>query len=214
MGSDTKFNTYVEEVKFSRLLGRSMNVEANTKAMSWGSLMEYILYDLLSTKYQLIHKQTFKHRSWGAYWSGSPDLVVPKNKVSEIKCYYPKAFTSLSEALKLKSVIYLKKYHSSEFWQVVSNAVILNLKKAEIISYMPYKSELIEIIKKVNETDFLYEHDLNPIYYEWFQESNIEQMPYIPDNSKYSNINMFEFEVTDELNKELTRKVLKAIEQL
>lgn len=187
--------TYIDEVKISRQLGRSVKTQVKTQPMKWGNLMECVLFDLLGLTYKMTHKEPYIHPELGEYWSGSPDLISTKPKVAEIKSYEPLHFGKLSNALLTKDPEYIKENEPDVYWQVISNGMILGIDTVEIIAYMPYKSELLEIIKKVEETNFLEINSLNLSDYYFLNVENIESMPYLPDHSKFSNINSFEFEI-------------------
>lgn len=193
----TAVQTYIEEVHFSRLLGRSVKTEVKTQSMKWGNLMECVLFDLLGLNYKMSHKMPILHPDLPDYWSGTPDLISTKPKVGEIKSYEPLHFAKLSKVLLTEDAEVIKENEPDAYWQVISNAMILGINTCEIIAYMPYKSELIEIIKKVEETNFLELNHLNLPDYFFLNEDNIESLPYLPDDSKLSNVNKFEFEIPE-----------------
>lgn len=190
------FNTYVEEVYSERLLGRSSEVEIKAQPMKWGSLMEIVLFNLLGLGYKMTHKQTIVHPVMN-FFSGTPDLIAETIKIGEIKSYYPKNFALLSMCLLGKNISDLKKKFPKEYWQCVGNAILCDVEVAELICYMPYKSELQSIIEKVIEEDFLYENGLDPQDYYFLSRNDIESLPYLPDDSKMSNVNSFEFKIPD-----------------
>jgi hypothetical protein len=203
------FFTYVEEKASERFMQRTADTKVTVRPMLWGKLMEVVLFNLLGLEYEMVHKETLVHPKYD-FWSGTPDLKTPV-KVGEIKCYEPKKFGALSRCLLRKDIGLLRSSFKEEYWQVVSNAIILGLDVAEVMVYMPYKSELLEIIKQVDETNFLERNGLNPQdYFYWLNEEGIESLPYLPDDSKASNINMFEFEVPKEDVDFLTERIILA----
>ena len=187
--------TYIDEVKISRQLGRSVKTQVKTQPMKWGNLMECVLFDLLGLTYKMNHKIPVLHPELGDYWSGTPDMVSTKPKVAENKCYEPLHFGKFSNALLTKDPEYIKENEPDAYWQVISNGMILGIDTVELIAFMPYKSELIEIIKMVEETNFLEINGLELGDYYFLNEANIESLPYLPDDSKFSNVNSFEFEI-------------------
>ena len=76
------------------------------------------------------------------------------------------------------------------------------------------KKELIEIIDKVETTNFLERNNLNPSDYYFLTQDNIDNLPYLPDDSKMSNINSFEFEIPKEDKEFLIERVKLANELL
>lgn len=203
------FKTYIEEVALEIMMGRVVNTEVKTQAMKWGSLMEVELFNLIGLGYRMSHKETIKHHKYGKTWSGTPDLISPKI-IGEIKCFQPKNFSKLSLCILKKNVEKFKEDFPKEYWQCVSNAMLCKVKKAEIITYMPYKLELEKIIKKIEETDFLIDNGLDPLDYYFLTKQNIESLPYLPDDSKMSNINTFEFDIPTEDIIFLTKRVIEA----
>lgn len=189
------FNTYAEEVYYEKLMGRSIKTEVKTRPMLWGSLMEVVLFNLLGLDYKMTHKATMKHPVYSSFWSGTADLIVPEIKTGEIKCFEPNHFCKLSLALLSKDIEVIKAKEPEAYWQATSNSLIHGFSKTEIIAYMPYKSELKEIITLIEDTNFLEKNGLNPYDYYFMTQDNIESMPYLPDDSKMSNINSFEFEI-------------------
>src|SRR5690242_19898627 len=76
--------TYIDEKKMERRLGRSLHTEINARATSWGSLVENRVFDLLGLEYSLTSKETLVHPDFH-YWAGSPD-AEKKNTVPDFKC--------------------------------------------------------------------------------------------------------------------------------
>jgi len=209
-GAPTKaFETYIEEVGISRALNRSTKTEVKTRPMLWGKVMEVVLFNLLGMEYTLEHKSTVTHSEYGDFWSGTPDLVA-KNKVGEIKCFEPMHFGRLSFALKSEDIETIKEIEPEAYWQTVSNAILCNKKRAEIIAYMPYRSELEEILTLIEESNFLERNELEPTDFYFMRMENIESLPYLPDDSGFSNINTFEFEVPEKDIEFLTNRIITA----
>ncbi len=204
------FYTYVEEVYLTRKMGRSVNTEVKTQPMKWGSLMEVVLFNKIGLNYKMAHKSTLEHPEHGDFWSGTPDLIEKGVKHGEIKAFQPKHFAQLSLALLSENTEVIKEKEKEVYWQAVSNALILGVEKAEIIAYMPYKSELEQIIDDVENSNFLERNGLDPTDYYFLSTANIESLPYLPDDSPMSSINMFEFEVPKHDVEFLTERVLLA----
>ena len=204
------FYTYVKEVGLERLMGRSSKSVVKTQSMKWGKLMEVVLFNLLGMEYTMEHKSTRKHPLYGKFWTGTPDLIVPKVKTGEIKCFEPLHFAQLSVALLTEDTEVIKNDEPEAYWQSISNSLICGLDKAEIIAYMPYRTELEEILKLVEETNFLEKNGLDPTDYYFLTRENIESLPHLPDNSKMSNVNTFEFEIPSADEIFLTNRVMEA----
>ena len=56
------FYTYVDDVYIEKVIGRSSDVEINTKPLRWGSLMEVVLFQKkeIGLEYRMMHKMTMK----------------------------------------------------------------------------------------------------------------------------------------------------------
>jgi len=205
------FYSYVDDIISEVNMGRSTDVQINTKPLKWGSLMEVVLFQKkeIELKYRMAHKLTIVHDKIKHY-SGTPDLINIGEKVGEIKCYYPKNFEKLSRCILKKDVELFKKEFQKEYWQCISNAVLCDVDNAEIIAYMPYRDELIDIIKAVEDTNLLEGNNLNPSDYYFITHDDIETLPFLPNDSKMSNINRFEFIVPIEDKNFLIERIKEA----
>ena len=208
------FYGYVEEIFLETLLDRVNDVEVNTQPLKWGSLMEVVLFNELGLNYKMTHKMTKTHPIHSKFWSGTPDLIAKGEKIGEIKCFYPKNFAKLSNCINKQEYGLFKDEFPKEFWQCVSNAIIMEEKKAEIITFMPYKEKLIEVINLIEESNFLESNGLEPDDYYFIRQNSIESFPYLPETSKLNSINTFEFEVKQEDIDFLTERVLMAHEEV
>lgn len=202
------FYGYCREKFLERKMGRPIHKQVKTIPMKWGSLMEVVLFNLLGIEYEMTHKQTIIHPKYNFY-SGTPDLIAPI-KAGEIKSYEPLKFSAMTVCILQEDVQKFKLEYPEEYWQSVSNAVLTKKKRTEIITYMPYKSELLEIIKKVEDENFLESNGLNPSDYYFLGRDDIESLPYLPDDSKMSNVNSFEFELPEEDVVFLLKRIIMA----
>lgn len=206
--------TYINEVKLENKLGRSLETDSYSKAMAWGNFLEKRVFNLLEFErvfegiefdYVLDSHTSTVHPNIN-YWSGSADLITKsKEKIGEIKCYQPKNFAEYSEVLNSKDIELFKKEFPKEYWQLVSNSIIHNTPKAEAIVYMPYQEELT-VIREMVES-----YDKPDIWkYRFIVESPDSALAYLPQDSKYKNLNRFEFEVNEEDAEYLTERILLA----
>lgn len=188
------FYTYVKEKMFERKLGRSLEMGAHSNSMTWGSFLEPRVFDNLPTNYQMIHKETFVHPEH-SFLVGTPDFVIEKIKVSELKCFEPKNFASYVSALLSGDTEKIKKEHPKEYWQIISNASILDVPKGEAIVYMPYESEIEELRELANDPTYYEPLGLLGWQVRYIQEKNINELALLPNDSKFKNLNIFEFEI-------------------
>lgn len=202
------FYTYCKEVAMERILGREISSFSNTNPMRWGKLMEVVLYKELGfdSDYEIVHEETIVHKRFD-YWGGTPDLRHPK-KVGETKCYYLSKIVPYILTLMSQDIELVKEKYKSEYWQVVSNACLLGVKKAELIAYIPTKSKLESVIREIHENDLHAEAglDINDVYFLIY--SDIDKLQYIPDDSEViKSITRFEFEVPMEDKRFLIKRL-------
>lgn len=198
--------TYIAEKNMERRLGRSLSIESNAHALTWGKLVERRVFDLLGTEYQLTSQDTLPHPEYD-FWSGSPDLIKHDEgqTVVDIKC--PITLKSFCQFSDCKTIEEVRENHPSGedyFWQLVSNGIITGSKYAELIVYCPYQSELSDIRDMASN----YDGDQNKVA--WINWANDEDLPYLPDGGYYKNLHIIRFEI-QEVNKALlTEKVIAA----
>lgn len=192
--------TYIRGKRAERRVKRSSDLGAVARPMSWGKLMEKILFHELGGEYSLVSKETVVHPKY-KYWAGSPDMIKNDKVTVEAKSYYIIEHDYFCENLLSKDIEKIKKNCHDEYWQVVSNACILGHKRAELIAFMPTKAQLIEIARLLNETDFLKTEmpGEDPYNYIWIynavNEGRINTLPYIPEDSDCPSEAKFEFEI-------------------
>jgi hypothetical protein len=202
--------TYIEEKRAERCLGRSIDLGAHSQPLTWGKVMEVIGFEEeMGLDYSLCSSETILHPKYN-FWSGSPDART-SIKASEMKCFYPKAYYELSRDLMLENLDVIKANHKEIYWQVISNAIILGLKKAEIIAFTPTEKQLIAVREKLSNTDFAMEKlGMMDWQVRWIYEKELYELPYIPGNIQWPNCVKFEFDVLDKDVIALTKRVLLA----
>jgi len=89
------------------------------------------------------------------------------------------------------------------YFQLVSNACIDDCRFAELIVYMPYKSELAQIRQ-------LAERSETPEKYYWLTKADDEDLPYLIDGGYYKNLNIIRFAVPETDKEFLTGRVREA----
>lgn len=205
--------TYIAECNMERRLGRSLTEEVNARPLTWGKLLESRPFELLGLEYTLTSTDTIVHPSI-PYWAGSPDggKYSPRT-VIDIKCPITlKSFCQLVDAGLAGGLERIREDHKDGdkyYWQLVSNAIITGSDWAELIVYMPYKSELEDIRLMAGNVDA---DQLSKHY--WIAMAGEDDLPYLLDGGIYKNVNVFAFEVPAADKKLLTEAVLKAGEML
>ena len=190
------FYTYVKDKMYERNLGRSLEMGAHSNSMSWGNFLEPRVFENLPRNYQMIHKETFVHNDYN-FLVGTPDFVIKGVKISELKCFEPKNFASYVTALLSEDTEHIKKEHPKEYWQIISNACILDVPKGEAIVYMPYESEIAELRELANDPDYYEPLGLVGWQVRFIAEKSIKELALLPDDSKFKNLNIFEFEIPE-----------------
>lgn len=199
--------TYIAERNMERRLGRSLSIESNAHALTWGKLVERRAFDLLGIEYRLCSADTIAHEELPNLWSGSPDLVKfdEGKTVVDIKC--PITLKSFCQFADCKTIEQIREDHpdgEDYYWQLVSNAILTKSKYAELIVYCPYQSEL----QAIRDMASNYEGDQNKVA--WINWAADADLPYLPDGGYYKNLNTIRFEVPYEDILLLTEKVLAA----
>lgn len=204
------FYTYAEETAIEKLIERPIKAEVTAKAVKWGSLMECIVFETwpVVDDYELCHKLTIEHKKYPHIWSGTPDMLSP-TKVAEVKSYWIKEFIRYSLALKSKDIERIKKDFPQPYWQVVSNAVLAKRNTAELIAFLPTKTQLMSVFNLIKNTDYLQDYKLPEHDYWNFTVERIEEYPYLPDNCNIPSVASFEFEVPLIDKIKLTKKYIE-----
>lgn len=200
--------TYIEEKRIERKLGRSISMDVSNRSMIWGKFMEARVFDLLPFGYELCSTKTVLHPNIPE-WAGTPDLIFHGQKVADIKCFEPKNFAQFADVLMDKDPELFKSEYPKEYWQLVSNAIIAGVDKAESILYMPYLSEL-EAIREMAE---MYDGE-DQWQYMFIANSPASQLPYLPDGGYYKNLICFDFTVPISDIEELHDRVRAAVKIL
>lgn len=203
------FYTYVKEKMFERKMNRSLEMGAHSNSMTWGAFLEPRVFENLSSDYQIIHKETFAHKDY-PFLVGTPDFYIEGVKVAELKCFEPKNFASYVSALLTKDTEKIKKEHPKEYWQIISNATILDVKVGEAIVYMPYESEMAEIKELANDPEYYEPLGLLGWQVRFIQEKDNSELAVLPNDSKFLNLNVFEFEIPTIDKEFLIERAIKA----
>lgn len=211
--SDTAL-TYIKEKKKEGRLGRPLSLERSGKPALWGHFLQQRVHDLLDTGYELIEERTITHPEFD-FWAGTPDSKNERESVTgDIKCYEPKNFCDyvdlLTKAVVGNNTELFKQKFPQEYWQLVSNSILLNTKHIEAIVYIPYFSELQAIRESVDMLDS--EDDQRK--YSFIKHSHYNELPYIGEGSTYKNLNVFRFTPPQSDKDFLTERVKLAGERL
>jgi len=205
--------TYLKERIREQKFKGSLSVDVNTRPIAWGHFMElYVNEYKLGFDYQHIGDKTFEHPTIKG-WVGTPDFLSD-NKVAELKSYQPNKFTEYADAIQSKDLELLKSEFKVEYWQIVSNACVLNLDYGEAIAFMPKEEEIMQLAKMVEEYDGDNLWSYKYIFDEIIANPENPNIPYIPKGSEYEDLNIFTFEIPKEDKEALTNRVIECLEMI
>lgn len=198
--------TYIQEKNIERRMLVGLKQDMSTKVTAWGHLMEmWVHQNYLSTEYESVGDITLSHPTI-EFWKGSPDFKSVSLKiVAECKGYERKRFAEYADIIELNSVDALRQDFPEEYWQMVSNSIILGVDKIQPILFMPYESELADIKM------FVEQYDMDDQWkYKYVYDSLNAQLPYLVDGGYYKNFNTCILDVPQSDKDFLTERVLLA----
>ncbi len=222
LGFGEKAITYIAEKNLERIMGISIDTEAEAFPLIWGKAMEERIFNMPdfdpNAEYNLTSDITITH-PFIDFWVGSPDgfREIPERTVFDFKAPSSKksfallalptssglvgieAMNALRNGFIYKGVNIPKHKDGEKFyWQLVNNAIVSECDWAELIVYMPYDSELLDIKNSFGDDP----------RYKWIV--NKSEISSIPDNGFLKNINIIRFKVPKEDKDALSVCVLKA----
>jgi len=180
---------YIKQTKHETKLGRSIKNEFTAKQTSWGTFLEPRVFKLTQTSYQYVAKQGRLFHPDIPHYSGIPDFLNGFDTVCDCKCpFNMEKFCDKMEALQDYGEF--KKEFPEDFWQLVSNLVLLRANGLEIdyiesVNYVPYRSELDQIRESATDDDTM----------RWLQYTTDAGLPWLPDGGHYKNLNIHRFRV-------------------
>ena len=200
---------YINEKRHERKLMRSLDTGAYSRASAWGLFLEQFVFShFMGMRYVMCADKTALNSSIDNH-AGSADLIIPGELVADIKCFQPRKFCLIADCFLLEDLEQFKKDFAAEYWQLVSNAMIHKVTRAESIVFMPTEENLVEI----REMSHNYEGP-DKWKYRFIVESDDYELAYIPNGSKYNSMYRFEFEVPQADIDLLTERLALAEDEL
>lgn len=192
--------SYIQDKRYERMLGRSIDSESNARPLEWGKLMEiYVFKERLGLEYKLSSKQTVVHPSYPDIWSGSIDTAVGKKVVSDIKCPFTmREFASLVHGGTIESLRVDSDMGEKYYWQLVSNCIIAGCDTAELLIYVPYKKDLKAIQEYLSG------------FCKWIQYASEMELPWINEGGRFTDLTKIKFNIPTEDKAILTERVVAA----
>lgn len=184
---------YIKEKKYENKLGGSINLEVTSHELSWGRTLEGFVYDNhIESSYVLDSNSTIIADN--KLFCGTPDLISG-DCVADIKCPHTrKSFCELIEIIETGTTEFFKENNDKYYWQIVANSILTKSTYGELIVFMPYESEIPDIIQYIDMLDdFQAQLDI-----QWVIHSSISRIPHLPNDSGYKNINRFKFKIPQE----------------
>jgi len=187
--------TYIEEKKFERKLGQLLDTETHSRPTSWGNLCEEYVFQQLGMEYRMQSQKTNQHPVY-EYWKGSADCIKfgEHKVVVDIKCPFTrKSFCLFNEITTAEELRNNHPDGEAYYLQLVSNAIINDCTHAELVVFMPYKSELEpirELCQQIGTVDDIHK-------YFWIANSRDEDLPYLIDGGYYKHLHIIAFEIPE-----------------
>lgn len=211
-GFGTLALTYIEEKAMEVRLGRTLTSESNARPLQWGKCCEAVAFGKLDITYTLQSDETIVHPNYD-YWSGTPDLIKhisdSRKKSGDVKCPQTlKSFCKLIDSFKKDGIQGVRDNHDDGekyYWQIVSNAVLLEKKygieifEGELVVYCPYQKDL-DLVKKEAET----------WGFQWIVFGADCELPYLLENGYYQDINILSFDIPKSDKDLLETKIIEA----
>ena len=206
--------THIEERRMAKRLGRALTNESNGKETTWGKCLEPFAFQKLGFDYDLVSDVTIQHPDI-PYWCGSPDLIGDATAagggkiVGDIKCPMTlKSFCLLVDPIYNgltgdEAIQIIREKHpdgEKYYQQLVSNSIQTNSAYAELIVYVPFRSDLDEI--RLSAAD--------KKEYRWIEYADDYELPWLVDGGYYQDVNIIHFAVPQSDKELLTNAVIEA----
>lgn len=199
-GPGEAFYNYIDDKKLERKLGRPLKDEVSARPLIWGKLAEKAAFLTLGFEYALTSKETLIHPKFDC-WAGTPD-GESESAVLEIKCPFThKSYCCLHDCNSISEVREKHRDGDKYYWQCVSNAILTNKSTADLVFYMPYKSEL-DTLRGLCE-----EWEGHPNDVAWIGFGSDDDLPHLIDGMAYGNLKKISFEVPEQDKKRLIQRV-------
>jgi len=204
--------TYIAEKKMEAKLGRQLQKETSSRAISWGKFVQHRVTNLLLPTSCKPTKDERRVHETITNWTGAEDYIrhghgeKNENVSGEVKCFELKKFCEAHDAATAGWET-LKKECEEIAWQLVSNAILNKTSWAELCLYVPYKKELDAIREEASQNETPHEH-------QWLKYAKDDELPYLIEGLHYKNLSEFTFAIPNEDVIALTNNVIKGVAEL
>lgn len=211
------FASYVKEKRWERRMGTSLSTSVNARPTIWGTYMEKKAFDGLPFDYKLVSQERFKHQEIDC-WTGAPDYFKG-DVVGDLKSPWTRnSFCELVDIIETQDPEELKANKPMYYWQLISNAILSERKQCELKVFMPTKQRLEKIREEIENEDFhegdVFGGKLSPDKVAFIALANIQELPYLPEDSKYDSMYTLTFTPPHDDLELLTARLTMAQKQL
>jgi len=201
---------YIKQTRQEIKLGRSIKNEVDAKQTSWGTFLEkHVFRKKLDSSYQYAADKGRLFHPDIKHYSGIPDFLKDYDTVADCKCpFNPEKFCDKMEALEDYGDF--KKHFPEDFWQLISNLVLLranglDINFIEAINYVPYESDLADIRLSADGDRSM----------RWLEYTTDAGLPWVPNDGHYKDLNIHRFRVMERDVEEWTEYGIKlAVDKL
>ena len=196
--------TYINQKRREAKLGRQLQSEINTHAITWGKFLQHRVTNVLLDIGCKPTKDIRRIHPLISNWTGAEDYLRD-DAIGEVKCFELDNFTFTHDCATAGYET-LREECPDIFWQLVSNAILCDKPKAELVLYVPYQSELSAIREEAESID---DHRFS-----WIKFASDDEMPYLIQGHHYPNLSKFTCNIPESDRLALTNRVLMAVKML
>jgi len=215
-GTPSVLKTYIEEKRMEARLGRQLEQDRSSAASLWGTYVQHRVTNVLLDTSCKPTKDVRRAHPLYANWTGAEDYLR-SDLIGEVKCFELKKFCKAHDAATT-GWGGLKKVCPEIAWQLVSNAILNKIDKAELCLYVPYQSEL-NTIRDEDEWQRILPAELfeDKDFQYWLgglKWKKDDELPYLIAGNHYPNLSLFQFDISESDKTELMNKVIEAVKLL
>ena len=182
---------YIKQVNYERKLGREIKPEVDAKPTSWGRMGEQFVFGKkLGLEYKMVNSERLYHPKLPL--TGAPDYI---KEVTVCDCKSPYSIEVFCDkVLALQDVGIYKEEFPEDYWQHISNSILLNvngysISEFEAIIFCPFKEDLETIREMASSAGELGE------YAKWIYFATDDQLPYLIKGGHYESVNIFQYPI-------------------
>ena len=193
--------SYIMEKLYEYRHGITLDA-TDTIQTQWGLACEMYVFKTIEPHYELMGDMPIRHPQYD-FWRGSPDAKNHKLKaVTEIKCPFTRlSFSKLVEPLYrgmdgIEAMRFIRENHSegeSYYWQIVSNGILTGFDTAELIVFMPTRTQLTEIKEMLYHLDEVEQRRFYRI-----AMMDEDSLPHLHERAEYKPMNKVIFKIPEE----------------